>query len=73
MDVLPLFGLFAVITMPVFYALESRGRHFVLAFAGACVPGSDYGFQQGTWPFGPLEGFWSLVAVRRWWQARKLA
>jgi hypothetical protein len=34
--------------------------------------GSIYGFLQGAWPFGLVEGIWSLVAVRRWWQATHL-
>lgn len=71
MNALTLFGLFAVSAMLVFYALEDRGRHYILAFAGACVLGSIYGFLQGAWPFGLVEGVWSLVAARRWWQARR--
>jgi len=69
MDHLTLFGLFAVTTMLVCYALEDRSRWFILAFAGACVLGSVYGFMQGAWPFGLVEAIWSLVAVRRWWRA----
>lgn len=60
------FGLFAVTAMMVFYALENRSRHFILAFAGACVLASVYGFLQGAWPFGLIEAVWSIVAVRRW-------
>ena len=56
--------------MLVFYALENRSRWFVLAFAGSCVLGSVYGFLQGAWPFGLVEGVWSLIALRRFWQAR---
>ena len=41
-------------------------RWFVLAFAGSCVLASAYGFLQGAWPFGLVEGIWSLVALRRW-------
>jgi hypothetical protein len=67
MDALTLFGLFAVTAMLVFYALENRSPRFILAFAGACVLGSVYGFAQGAWPFGLVEAVWSLVAVRRWW------
>jgi len=67
MDSLTLFGLFAVILMLVFYALEQRSRWYTLAFAGACVLGSVYGFLQGAWPFGLVEGVWSAVALRRWW------
>jgi hypothetical protein len=63
---LTLFGLFAVTAMLVFYALEARSRWFILAFAGACVLGSIYGFLQGAWPFGLVEAVWSLVAIRRW-------
>ncbi|HVO29696.1 MAG TPA: hypothetical protein VMV18_03135 [bacterium] len=70
MDALTLFGLIAVSLMLVFYALEDRSPWFVLCFAGACVLGSAYGFLQGAWPFGLVEGVWSLVALRRWWRMR---
>ncbi|HLY42055.1 MAG TPA: hypothetical protein VKR52_12655 [Terracidiphilus sp.] len=69
MDRLAAFGLFAVSAMLIFYALESRSRWFILAFAGSCVLASVYGFLQGAWPFGIVEGVWSLVALRRWWKA----
>jgi hypothetical protein len=36
MDLLTLFGLFAVTAMLIFYALEDRNPRFILAFAGAC-------------------------------------
>ncbi len=67
-DALTWFGLFAVTAMLVTYALESRGRWFILAFAGACWLGSAYGFLQGAWPFGLVEAVWGLVALRRWTQ-----
>jgi hypothetical protein len=60
------FGLFAVMAMLVSYALEDRSRWYTLAFAGACALGSLYGFLQGAWPFGLVEGVWALVAVRKW-------
>jgi len=72
MDRLTAFGLFAVTAMLVFYALEKRSHWFVLAFAGSCVLASTYGFLQGAWPFGLIEGIWSLIALRRWWMSRKL-
>ena len=65
-DPLTLFGLVAVTSMVIFYALERRSRWFVLAFAGACVLASIYGFLQGAWPFGVVEAIWSLIALRRW-------
>jgi hypothetical protein len=65
-DVLTLFGLLAVTAMLVFYALEDRDPWFILAFAGACVLASIYGFLQGAWPFGIVEAIWAAVAARRW-------
>ena len=70
MDALTAFGLFAVTTMLVFYALENRSHWFILAFAGSCVFSSIYGFLQGAWPFGGVEAVWSVVALRRWWLAK---
>jgi hypothetical protein len=65
---LTIFGAVAVSAMLVTYALESRSRWFVLAFAGACLASSAYGFLQGAWPFGVVELIWSGVAVERWWR-----
>lgn len=70
MDLLTLFGLFAVTAMLVCYACERRSPWFVLAFAASCALGSVYGFLQGAWPFGLVEAVWSVVAARRWWQVR---
>lgn len=70
MTPLSAFGLFAVSAMMISYALESRSRWFILAFAVSCVLGSIYGFLQGAWPFGLVEAVWSLVALRRWWNEK---
>ena len=66
MDALTAFGLLAVIAMITFYALEDRSPWYILAFAGACVLASIYGFLQGAWPFGVVEAVWAGVAVWRW-------
>ena len=71
MDPLTLFGALAVSAMLVFYALEARSAAFVLAFAGACLASSAYGFLQGAWPFGVVELVWSFIAARRWWLRRR--
>ncbi len=68
MDHLTAFGLFAVTTMLVTYTFEARGRWLTLAFAGSCALGSAYGFLQGAWPFGLVEGVWSAVALVKWWR-----
>lgn len=65
-DALTLYGVVAVGSMLVFYALEARARVFVLAFAVACAASSLYGFLQGAWPFGIVELIWSAVALHRW-------
>ena len=70
MDALTIFGLFAVSAMLACYAFEDLSHWFVLAFAGACVLGSVYGFLQGAWPFGVVEAVWAIVAFRRWLSVR---
>jgi hypothetical protein len=70
MSPLTAFGLFAVSAMLLCYALEARSRWWTLAFAGSCLLGSAYGFLQGAWPFGLVEGVWAVVAARKWWGLR---
>jgi len=60
------FGVLAVGFMMLMYALESRGRHFIALFALGCVLSSVYGFLSGAWPFGVVEGAWTVVALQRW-------
>ncbi len=67
---LTVFGASAVTFMMVMYALEGRDRRFVLAFAIGCALSSSYGFLAGTWPFGIVEGIWSLVAAKRYLDQR---
>jgi hypothetical protein len=64
------YGVIAVTFMMVMYALESRSRHFIAAFALGCALSSSYGFLAGTWPFGVVEGVWTFVALRRYWLTR---
>jgi hypothetical protein len=66
MDALSAFGLFAVTAMVICYALEDRNPRYILAFAGACVLASVYGFLQGAWPFGLVEAVWAAIALMRW-------
>ena len=70
MDRLTVFGAAAVTAMMLFYAFETRHLNFVLAFAGACLAASLYGFLARTWPFGVVELVLAVVAVRRWLNAR---
>lgn len=70
---LTVFGACAVTFMMVMYALEGRGRRFVLAFAVGCALSSTYGFLAGTWPFGIVEAIWSVVAVMRYFDQRPAA
>lgn len=56
--------------MMVMYALEGKGRPFVVLFALGCALSSAYGFLAGTWPFGVVEAVWALVALRRFARSR---
>jgi len=65
-----IYGVCAVSFMMVMYALERRGRGFILAFAVGCLLSSAYGFLSGAWPFGVVEFIWSGIAVRRYRNVR---
>jgi hypothetical protein len=67
---LTLYGVVALTFMMAMYALERRHRAFVAAFALGCALSSVYGFASGTWPFGVVEAVWTLIALRRYRQAR---
>lgn len=71
MDALTLFGLASVSLMLAFYAFEDVSHWCVFGFAVACVLASAYGFLQGAWPFGVVEGIWAVIAFKRW-QKRRL-
>jgi hypothetical protein len=66
MDILTTFGLFGVTAMLICYAFEARSPWWTFGFSGACVLASIYGFMQGAWPFGLVEGVWAIVAFRKW-------
>jgi hypothetical protein len=55
-----------ILAMLVCYQLEDRSRWFILAFATSCALGATYEFAGHAWPFGLIEGLWSIVAIRRW-------
>ena len=59
-----IYGVCAVTFMMVMYALERRGRGYILGFAGGCALSSIYGFLAGAWPFGVVELIWSGIAMR---------
>ena len=60
------YGVVALTFMMVMYAMERRGRGYILGFAAGCAASSIYGFLAGAWPFGVVELIWSGIAVRRW-------
>ena len=63
--VLTAFGAASLTFMMVMYALERRGRVYVLGFALGCGLSSAYGFLSGAWLFGVVEAVWAVVALRR--------
>jgi len=71
MNELNWFGLIAVSLMLLFYALESKSHWYILCFSFSCVLGSIYGFLQGAWPFGLVEGIWAIIALLKWRRCSK--
>ena len=65
MTLITLYGVVALTFMMAMYALERRGRGFILAFAVGCLLSSLYGFLSGAWPFGVVEAIWSVTAIQR--------
>jgi hypothetical protein len=61
-----IYGVGALTFMMAMYALEARGRTFILGFAIGCLLSSIYGFLAGAWPFGVIEVIWSAIALRRY-------
>jgi hypothetical protein len=68
-----IYGICALSFMMTMYALERKGRQFVLLFALGCLLSSAYGFLSGAWPFGVVELIWTGVALRRWRGAADMA
>jgi hypothetical protein len=64
--VLTVYGATVLTFMMFMYALENRGRHYILLFALGCALSSSYGFFSGAWPFGVIEGIWCLLAFLRY-------
>jgi hypothetical protein len=64
---LDLWGFASVGVMATAYALESRGRTWVLVFAAASMSASAYAVAIESWPFALVEGVWSVISLRRWW------
>jgi hypothetical protein len=63
--VLTVYGVTVLTFMMVMYALEARGKWYVLAFALGCGLSSSYGFASGAWPFGVIEAIWCVIAIQR--------
>jgi hypothetical protein len=68
--VIEVFGVLAVSSMVLFYALEERSPTFVALFAGACLASALYAVLIRSWPFAAVELVWSVLAYRRWRRAR---
>lgn len=64
-------GLLAVIIMVVSYGLERFGSTFVAIFALGCVLAATYAYLIDSLPFLIAQVVWAVVAVRRWWRARR--
>ena len=68
-----IYGVCALSFMMAMYAMERKGRQFILLFALGCLLSSAYGFLVGAWPFGVVELIWSGIAWRRWYGTAGMA
>jgi hypothetical protein len=71
--VVTLYGVVVLTFVMCMYTLEPRDPRFVLAFAVGCALSSSYGFLSGAWPFGVVEGIWSVIALRRYFGLARAA
>jgi hypothetical protein len=65
---LTLFGSVAVAIMFLSYALESRSKWMVLAFAAGSAATAAYSALAAVYPITVIEGLWALAAVERFWE-----
>ena len=62
--IVTLYGVVALSFMMVMYALESRSRHFIAAFAPGCALSSSYGVPGRHLALRCRQGCLDLVAIR---------
>jgi hypothetical protein len=72
-SMITVYGVVSLTFMMAMYALERRGRRFVLLFALGCLLSSSYGFLSGAWPFGVVELVWAGIALQRFTQRETAA
>jgi hypothetical protein len=53
------------------YALESRSKWVVLAFAAGCAATATYSALAGVYPITAIESLWALAAVQRFWKRHR--
>ncbi len=64
-------GVIAISTMVVCYSLERFGRIYIALFAVGCAAAAVYAYLIESYPFTVAEGIWSLIAARRWYNAKR--
>ena len=68
-ETVELFGIAAITIMVISYALEDRGKIFVVIFAVGCAMAAVYAWMIGSYPFLIAEGIWAVIAFWRWLKA----
>ena len=68
---LTVFGSIAVSVMVSAYWLEHRSIWFILIFAVASAATALYSGLAEVYPITVIEGLWSLIALRRFFSARR--
>jgi len=72
MDRLMVFGFLAAFATLVVGLHVRQSRSALAAFAVCLTATAVYGFMQGAWPLGFVQGVWAATAFVRWWQGKKV-
>ena len=67
LNAVEVFGIIAITTMVVAYALEKQGKFFIILFAFGCAMATSYAYLINSYPFMIAEAIWAVIAFWRWY------
>src|SRR5208282_5073940 len=71
MDTVMVFGFFCGFVALVSWMYQSESNAFTLGFSAGLAGLAVYGFLEGFWPLGIVQGIWSATIFQRWREQRK--
>jgi hypothetical protein len=72
MDGLMLFGFLAAIATLACYASRHQSWSVVVVLAMCLAADAVYGFLQGAWPLGLIQGVGSVMTLQRWYSKKNI-